>query len=42
MDDLVQCPDCGRWFLVVWANDGLGPPEYCPMCGTEINFEDLE
>jgi len=28
MDDMVKCPECGRWFEVVWANDGLGQPEY--------------
>lgn len=37
MDEFLQCPVCGRRFEVVWINDGLGPPEYCPMCGSEID-----
>lgn len=32
---MVQCNGCGRWFTVIWSNDGCGPPEYCPMCGDE-------
>jgi len=39
MDDFTTCPECGREFMVVWTNDGLGPPEYCPMCGEYIDFE---
>lgn len=42
MNDEIQCPACERWFTVIWINDGLGPPEYCPMCGEEIDYEEAE
>lgn len=38
MEDMIKCPECERWFEVVWLNDGLGPPEYCPMCGVELDY----
>lgn len=38
MEDMLVCPECDRTFEVVWLNDGLGPPEYCPMCGAEIDY----
>jgi rRNA maturation endonuclease Nob1 len=38
MEDMLTCTSCGRIFEVVWNNDGLGPPEYCPMCGAEIDY----
>ena len=38
----ITCPGCGRDFTVVWTNDGLGPPEYCPMCGVEIDYWTFE
>lgn len=37
-DDMLRCPDCERIFEVVWLNDVLGPPEYCPMCGTVMDY----
>ena len=39
---MVRCPECERRFDVVWSNDGLGPPEYCPMCGAEIDYSQSE
>ena len=38
MEDMLTCPSCGRKFEVWWLNDGLGPPEYCPMCGAEWDY----
>jgi len=40
MDEELEltCPYCERRFYVVWSNDGLGPPEYFPMCGGEMSY----
>jgi len=38
MEDMLTCPSCGRKCEVWWSNDGLGPPEYCPMCGAEWDY----
>jgi predicted Zn-ribbon and HTH transcriptional regulator len=38
MDDFVWCQWCGFHFQVVWSNDGLGSPEYCPRCGEEMDY----
>jgi len=37
-DTGIVCPECERRFYVVWWNDGLGAPEYCPMCGAEMDY----
>jgi rRNA maturation protein Nop10 len=42
MDDMVMCPECGRYFTVIWLRDGLGPAEYCPLCGEEIDYSQFE
>ena len=39
IDGMIRCPECSRVFQVVWLNDGLGPPEVCPMCGAEVDYE---
>ena len=39
MEDTLVCTACDLIFEVVWNNDGLGPPEYCPMCGSEIDYQ---
>lgn len=35
---MVQCPECDIWFEVIWQNNPSGGPEYCPMCGTEMDY----
>ena len=40
--DMVKCNVCGRWYSVIWSNDGLGPPEYCPMCGCDVDVSDWQ
>lgn len=42
MDDEVVCPYCGFRFTVIWSNDGLGPPEFCPRCGEEMDYGQTE
>lgn len=42
MEDMIECPECERRFSVTWLNDGLGSPEYCPMCGAEIDYSVLK
>lgn len=38
MEDMLVCPACERIFEVVWNNDGLGPLEYGPLCGAELDY----
>lgn len=38
MENMIVCPECKRKFYVVWVTDVFGPPEYCPMCGVEIDY----
>ncbi len=38
MDSDIQCPECEQWFTVIWNNNVLGGPEYCPMCGAEMDY----
>lgn len=35
-----DCDYCGLNFIVIYSNDGLGPPEYCPRCGEELEYLD--
>lgn len=39
-DDFRDCPYCGFNFIVVWSNDGCGPPEFCPRCGEEMDYSE--
>lgn len=39
-DPMVICPECDCRFTVIWCNNGIDRPEYCPMCGAEINYEE--
>jgi len=39
---MIQCYECMVWFEVVWANDGFSRPEFCPMCGEEIDYTECE
>lgn len=33
----VTCPNCRRQYRVKYdENDGVGQPEYCPMCGDHV------
>jgi hypothetical protein len=38
-DEMIQCPECDVRFQVVWCNDGWSKPEYCPMCGCEMDYQ---
>jgi len=40
--DDIQCPECDLCFVVIWSNDGMGGPEYCPRCGEYIQEVYLE
>jgi len=31
--DTHPCPECGVWYCVIWDNDGISKPEFCPFCG---------
>jgi uncharacterized paraquat-inducible protein A len=42
MEDMVQCPECDARFMVVWCNDGYSRPEYCPMCGEEMDYSEAD
>lgn len=38
----IQCPECDVWFYVVWHLDPVAQgPEYCPFCGSEIDYRKL-
>lgn len=40
--EYITCPDCDAVFCVVWNNmpETQGGPDYCPFCGTQLNYED--
>lgn len=41
MDDIPEiiCPDCEGRFSVIWSRQFEGQrPEFCPMCGVEIDY----
>jgi len=41
MEDDLICPDCDARFYVVWSRQYEGQkPEYCPMCGGEIDYRE--
>lgn len=37
---MIICPECDVRFEVIWCNDGFSVPEYCPMCGEEIDYQE--
>ena len=39
MDDLIICPECDAHFDVIWLNNEHGGPEFCPMCGVQIDYD---
>lgn len=42
MEEFISCPSCGSPdFTVIFNNNGVDRPEYCPFCGDEIDYEEL-
>lgn len=40
---MVICPNCEEHFNVIWNRSYEGQaPEYCPMCGAEIDYSKVE
>ncbi len=38
----ITCPDCETVFYVVWNRNLIYErPEYCPFCGSEIDYKAL-
>ena len=40
MGEGIVCPECDCQFTVIW-NTVEGPPEYCPMCGCEMDYQQV-
>ncbi len=39
---MISCPECDATFCVVWNRSYEGEhPEFCPMCGAEIDYAKL-
>lgn len=36
---MLQCPECGIWFSIMWVSNPIGGPEYCPMCGEPMDYK---
>jgi len=38
---MIECPECNNQFELIW-NISWEVPTYCPFCGEEINYEELD
>jgi len=34
----LECPGCHRLVGVMWAEDGLSGPRFCPLCGGDLDY----